>query len=156
MWWINSSTPPDLVAENNFIHCSSKTNLTRRPYLIAKIHVTPGGDPISHYHFTSKTLNLMFKAQCSLKERLSIPDICKVPSGALFILCGDVQQAQRRLLNYTISNSQCVNSSQTQLLVSKASLFHPTQEPSCSSAEQPGNTLKLLLPNSIKRNFKTQ
>lgn len=124
MWWINSRAPPDPAAENNFIPHSSKINLTRRPHLITKTHVTSGGDPIPLPPI-SKPINLMFKPHCSLKERLSIPDICKVPSGALFILCWDVHQAQRRLLDYSISNSHCaVNSSRTRLLVSKASLFH--------------------------------
>lgn len=127
MWWMNSRASPDPAAENNFIPHSSKINLTRRPHLITETHVTSGGD-LSHYHLISKPINLMFKPHCGLKERLSIPDICKVPSGALFILCWDVYQAQRRLLNYSISNSHCVvNSSWTQLLVSKASLFHSAQ-----------------------------
>lgn len=93
----------------------------------------------------------MFKPHCSLKERLSLPDICKVAAIWSSIYMLRCASAQRRLLNYSISNSHCVlNSSQIQPRVSKASLFHSTHEPSCDPTEQPGHILKPLLPNSLR------
>ncbi|EOB05743.1 hypothetical protein Anapl_16735 [Anas platyrhynchos] len=48
------------------------------PELMPKMHVTSGGDPVSHGHFTTSPKKLMLKPEhSSLQERLSIPDICK-------------------------------------------------------------------------------